>query len=271
MTGKERKRVKKKGCLVLIGGREQRSGKMRILKRMVKVSEAKTISIFPSASRHPGGVRQDYEKAFRSLGIEQIHFLDIRHRDEADLEENLECVRESDLFFFTGGDQVRLVKILGKTRLMKEISRKHAEGATIGGTSAGAAAASDPMLFDGQDRGLDKGRVRHGPGFGLIEGVTVDTHFFARNRIPRLAQFLARGLSRHGIGLAENTAFIIHPDGTGEVAGAGPVAVLSRNGKLYSNYERTARDEPISVHGLKLGFLSAGIRFNVRRWAVVPG
>lgn len=238
---------------------------------MVRETEPETVSIIPSASRFPGEVGADYEKAFRSLGVKRIHLLDVRHRGEAKSEKILDRVRETDLFFFTGGDQVRLVRVLGGTPMIEEIFKRHAEGALIAGTSAGAAAASDPMLFDGQDRGLHKGKVRHGPGFGLIEGVTVDTHFFVRNRIPRLAQFLARGLSRRGIGLAENTALFVSPDGTAEVAGAGPVAVLSRNGKVFSDYERAARNEPISVHGLKLGFLSAGIRFNLRRWAVVQG
>jgi cyanophycinase len=258
-----------RGLLVLIGGDEKKSGPGNLLRRIAAESRAGAVSIIPSATRYPKEVSQKYVRAFRRLGLKDCHVLDIRSPKEADREEHLEKIETSEIIFFTGGDQVRLVKALLGTRLIEAVHRRYREGATIAGTSAGAAAASDPMIFDGHGRGLYKGRVRHGPGFGFLPGITMDTHFIRRHRITRLAQFLASGKSRRGIGLAENTNIFIYPDGIAACAGAGIVTVLSSDGAHFTDYQKKKQDRLISVDGLRLGFLSKGTRFDLRRWSVV--
>lgn len=240
-----------------------------ILRRTLDLNGARTVSIIPSASRSPRGLARQYVRAFRSLGARRVFTLDIRSRSEADLNRHAERISESDLIFFTGGDQVRLVRLLGQSRMIEETRQRLRQGATVAGSSAGAAAASDQMLYDGQLHGLHKGRVRHSRGFGFIRGITIDTHFVQRNRIGRLAQFLVSSRNNRGIGLSENTAMIIGPGGIGEVVGYGTVIVLNSQGLRFSNYKESELDTPISLEGLQLGFLSAGIRFNTRRWSVV--
>jgi len=213
-------------------------------------------------------VRQ-YRRAFRALGVSKVHGLDIRSRAEADRNRHAEAISESDLIFFTGGDQVRLVRLLGGSRVIEETRQALRRGATVAGSSAGAAAASDEMLYDGQLKGLHKGRVLHGQGFGFIRGITIDTHFVQRNRIGRLAQFLVSSSNDRGLGLSEDTAMIIGPGGIAEVVGSGTVIVLNSQHLRYSNFKEAELDSPISLEGLRLGFLSAGIRFNTRRWSVV--
>lgn len=259
----------RRGYLVLIGGAEDRTGRKEILRRSLELNQAETVSIIPSASRHPAGLARQYARAFRSLGARRVFTLDIRSRDEADLDRYAKRIGESDLIFFTGGDQVRLVRLLAGSRLIEETRQRMRQGATVAGSSAGAAAASDAMLYDGQLKGLHKGRVRHSRGFGFIRGITVDTHFVKRNRIGRLAQFLVSSRNDRGIGLSEDTAMFIGPGGIGEVLGRGTVIVLNSQGLRYSNFKECELDEPISLEGLQLGFLSAGIRFNIRRWSVV--
>ncbi len=259
---------KKKGILVLIGGAEKRTGRKGLLRKIVSISKAETIALIPTASKYPREVARNYRAAFRDLGVKRIHVLDIRSRRDADRTTHLERLEESGVIFFSGGDQVRLVDTLGATSFIETVHRKFNEGTMIAGTSAGAAAASDPMIYDGQDRGLLKGRVRSAPGFGFLKGITVDTHFTVRNRIPRLAQFLVSGLSRRGIGLSENTALFVTPKGIAEVAGSGSVTLLSSDARTFSNYDAVDWDAPISAQGLKLGYLSPGILFNLNRWSV---
>ncbi len=206
---------------------------------------------------------------FVPWGSRKVHALDIRSRVEADRNRHAVRISESDLIFFTGGDQVRLVRLLGNSRVIEETRQRLRQGATVAGSSAGAAAASDPMLYDGQLKGLHKGRVRHHRGFGFIRGITIDTHFVQRNRISRLAQFLVSSRNDRGIGLSEDTALIIGPGGIGEVVGRGTVIVLNSQDLRFNNFKETELDTPISMAGLQLGFLSAGIRFNTRRWSVV--
>ncbi len=259
---------KKKGILVLIGGAEKRTGRKGLLRKIVSMSRAERIALVPTASKYPREVAANYRAAFGDLGVKKIHILDIRSRRDADRAANLERLEESEVIFFSGGDQVRLVDTLKATAFIDVVHRKFSEGAMIAGTSAGAAAASDPMIYDGQDRGLLKGRVRSAPGFGFLKGITVDTHFTVRNRIPRLVQFLVSGHSRRGIGLSENTALFVDPRGVAEVAGSGSVTLLSSDTRTCSNYDAVDWDAPISAQGLKLGFLSPGILFNLNRWSV---
>lgn len=268
MRQREKSRVRR-GYLVLIGGAEDRTGRKEVLRRTVELNNARTVSIIPSASRQAPDLARQYARAFRSLGLRTVHTLDIRRRWEADRDRHAECVAGSDLVFFTGGDQVRLVRLLWGSRVIEETRRALRRGATVAGSSAGAAAASDPMLYDGQLKGLHKGRVRHSRGFGFIRGITIDTHFVHRNRIGRLAQFLVSSRNDRGIGLSEDTAMIIGPGGIGEVVGRGTVIVLNSQKLRFSDYKSKALDEPISLEGLQLGLLSAGIRFNTRRWSVV--
>ena len=89
--------------------------------------------------------------------------MDIRSPREGEHPDHLAAVDHADLIFFTGGDQVRLVKRLGGSTVLERIRARFAAGATLAGTSAGAAAASDPMIFDGDGRGL-LGRAHLGNG-----------------------------------------------------------------------------------------------------------
>jgi cyanophycinase len=257
-----------RGPLVLIGGREDKKGERRLLRRTVELSGAGRVAVIPTASRIPWRLGRQYVRAFRGLGVREVAVIDVRRPRDADRPAYLEAVRGADLVFFSGGDQTRLARVLDGTALLDEIRRAFERGTTVAGTSAGASAAGDTMIFDGDGRGLRKGRVGHGSGFGLLPGVTVDTHFVERGRYTRLAQALASGRTKRGVGLAENTALIIGPDGTAEVAGAGPVVVLAKNGATWSDYEETEPDRPVSVAGLELAFLSEGTRFDLNAWRV---
>ncbi|MCD4679172.1 MAG: cyanophycinase [Bacteroidales bacterium] len=258
-----------KGNLVLIGGAEDKRRDKRILKRILNLNNADNIVIIPSASSSPKGISDDYYYAFRKLGAKKINTLDIRKKSEADKMEHLEKIESAELIFFTGGDQVKLVNILGNTKLLKNILIKYKEGATIAGTSAGAAAASDPMIYDGDYRGLTKGSIQHSEGFGFINNLTIDTHFIARGRLLRLSQFLTTGLSQKGIGLGEDTAIIIYPSEHFEVLGSGVVTVVNGKDITYNNYEKIDTNNRLNINGLKIGFLHEGCIFDLNDWKVV--
>jgi len=195
--------------------------------------------------------------------------VDIRSPREAEHPDHLAAVDHADLIFFTGGDQVRLVQRLGGSTLLERIRARFAAGATLAGTSAGAAAASDPMIFDGDGRGFRKGSVRHGPGFGFLPEITVDTHFVSRGRISRLAQFLSSGNCHRGIGLGEDTAVFIAPDGIAEVHGCGMVTILSAEHLDVSSYHESEVGGQLTMDGLRLGFLAPGTLFDLAAWRVV--
>ncbi|MFW5792695.1 MAG: cyanophycinase [Bacteroidota bacterium] len=256
-----------KGHLALIGGAEDRKDDMIVLKRIVNINNSKTIIVIPSATSYPIECGDDYKEAFGKLGVEDVRVFDIRDANEADDKKYLETIEEADMVFFTGGDQVRLVNALKNTQLIEKIHHLYqTKGLTIAGTSAGAAAASDPMTYDGDNEGLIKGTIEFSRGFGFIQNVTIDTHFVARGRIGRLTQFLCSEMSDKGIGIGENTAIIVNPDNEIEVVGTGIVTVVNTSNVTYSNINKIQAGQRITIDGIKVGFLQHGAIFDLKNW-----
>ncbi len=260
----------KKGYLFLIGGAEDRKGDKHVLKHLVEQTHPNNIIIIPTASDYPQDVYRSYADAFRDLGIKEIECLGIRYRDEVDREKNLEAIDRTDLVYFGGGDQVKLVATLNRTRLFDRISERLENGDLhIAGTSAGAAAAGNPILYNGDRRGLKKGSIKFSEGFGFIDGVAIDTHFSARKRLARLCQLLVSGHCRKGIGLDEDTGIMIHPNLHFTVIGSGMVTIVSSTHVSGSNYRAIANGENLRFNNMHVGFLPAGTRFSIRKWSIL--
>ncbi len=260
----------RKGTLVLIGGAEDRKYEKKILNHIIRINHPGKVAVFPTASSYPGEVYETYRRAFRDIGVEEVFYVDIRHPDEADRPRYLKMVKESDLIFFTGGDQERLVDVLGGSRMLKRIRHRYNRGATIAGTSAGAAAIGDPMITSGNDTdGFKKGAIHISSGFGFLKRLVVDTHFLARGRIPRLAQMLSSGKARQAIGLDEDAAVAVHPDRTFEVVGSGMVTVMSGYTLHYTSYHQAATDELVGMDRIHISFLTPGMKYSLRKKRVI--
>ena len=262
--------MNKKGSLVLIGGNEDKTRNKEVLKEIVQVNQAKKVVIVPSASKYyPRQLGEKYQIAFRDLGAETIDVLDIRSREEADKEEHFKLLNDAECIFFTGGDQVRLVEMLSETKLLYLIKQRYENGCTLAGTSAGAAAASNPMIYDGDEMGFLKGSVNHTEGFGFIENITIDTHFLVRGRIARLAQFLLRGYSDIGIGIAEDTAIIYSPKETIRVVGNGMITLINSKNLQYTDYQQTKIDEQFTSDGYTLSFLAPEAIYDLKKCKII--
>lgn len=258
-----------KGRLVIIGGNEDKIKAKNVLRYVAEQSQALCISIIPTASTYGKELGDEYAEIFIEMGIPKAHVVAPRYVGDADTPEYHAMLDESDAFFFTGGDQVRLVEVFKGTIAFQKIASKHAHGALIAGTSAGAAAVSDAMLFDGDDEGLKKDAVSITEGFGFLPFITVDTHFLQRNRIPRLAQILAREANRYAIGVDEDTALSIDSAGNALVIGSEFVTFMAASGGMASNYEHVQRKDRFSIHGVSISFLAAGARFHLPSWTML--
>ncbi len=260
----------KRGRLFLIGGAEDRKGDKRVLKHLVDQTQPSNIMVIPTASDYPQDVYRSYTDAFRDLGIKAIECLDIRYRDEVDREKNIEAIERTDLVYFGGGDQVKLVATLNRTRLFDRISDRFERGDLhIAGTSAGAAAAGNPIFYNGDRRGLKKGSIKFSEGFAFIDGVAIDTHFSARRRLSRLCQLLVSGHCRKGIGLDEDTGIMIHPNLHFTVIGSGMVTIVNSTHVSGSNYGAIDKGENLRFNNMHLGFLPAGTRFSIKKWSIL--
>jgi len=261
------KHLRKEGPIVLIGGAEDKTGGKAVLRIMVERVRAERIAVIPTASGYPQDVFSDYRRAFESLGVAQVDFIDVREKSEAGCERWGEALTGADLFFFSGGDQEKLVGVLDGTPLLDCIRDRHAHGVAIAGTSAGASALGDPMILEGNgNKGLLKRHVTVRKGFGFLPRVVVDTHFMERGRIPRLAQIVSSREADAGIGLSEDTAaFFSTGDRRFQVIGGGVAAVLCGDALTFSNYDGVGPDEQVAFDGMRFSVLSQGMAFDMSR------
>ena len=143
--------------------------------------------------------------------------------------------------WFGGGDQSRLTAALLDTPVEAAIAARYRAGAVVGGTSAGAAVMSTPMITGDEKRpggdrppGKDSSdawmtiareNVVTARGFGLLPGTIVDQHFVRRRRNNRLLSLVLENPSLVGVGIDESTALEVGPDGVWRVLGES-VAVI---------------------------------------------
>lgn len=263
-----------KGKLLAIGGREDKGdGELseeqeknsdfeseEILKLFIELLKGNDpmILVVPTASTEPEQISKDYLKVFHELGVKNVKVLDIRDRIDAGNQDNLDLIEQAAGIMFTGGDQLRLTALLGGTRaleLMKE--RFTYEEIIIAGTSAGAAAMSTPMIYEGETKGgYIKGDVRITTGLEFLKNVTIDTHFIQRGRIVRMAQAIATNPGCIGIGLEEDTAILVTEGKNIEVIGSGLVTVVDGMDISKTNIYEIKTGEPFSVCDLKVHLLS---------------
>ncbi len=130
---------------------------------------------------------------------EDVRLLHATSREEALTDRFSEILDQATGVWFSGGKQGYLVHIYEETPVIARIQKLIQRGGIVGGTSAGAAIASTPMLiFD-----------RMQSGFEFLPGTIVDQHFLAKNRLPRLLKALESHPSYVGFGIDENTALLV--------------------------------------------------------------
>jgi len=251
------------GALVLIGGNEDKKNDLAVLDYLIAINQARDVAVIPTASSRPRELADKYRRAFNRLGANKVRILDIRCPQEADRQEHHDAIRAAQLVFFTGGDQVKLVNTLRKTRLLERIRKAFRRGATVAGTSAGAAAAGDMMLYAGDRKGSYKGAVEMSTGFGFIHGLVVDTHFHERHRLDRLIQVLLRLQAATGIGLGEDTAVVISAGTRLQVIGSRMVSLVDARHVRYSNISAIEPGQRIVYDGIRVTRLQEGFGFDL--------
>lgn len=204
-------------------------------------------------------------------------------RDGASSTGEVAKLAAADGVWFVGGDQSRITATLrtrdGKdTPFLARLRARWRAGAAIGGTSAGAAMMSGPMIVAGDSPAavvLPLGGPT-GPlgeplsmarGLGFFAFGLVDQHFDRRQRLGRLARALATlaPFQRLGFGIDENTALVVDPDGRqARVVGAGAVTVLDARGTGWR-----AR-QPYALRSGTLTLLSDGDLIELRSLRVTP-
>ena len=239
-----------------------------ILRKIINESRLKEdsiIEIITTASQIPQIVGPEYKKAFEFLGSKNVNILDIQNREQANSDAIVARANAADVVMFTGGDQLRLTSILGGTRFHDTILLKYVEQDFIyAGTSAGAAAASENMIYQGSSsEALLKGEIKTTQGLGFIENVIVDTHFVQRGRIGRLFQAVVNNPRTLGIGLGEDTGLYIDGDIMTAI-GSGLVILVDGRFIKDTNLTNIQLGQPISIDNLIVHVMSQNDYFDLK-------
>jgi len=190
----------------------------------------------------------------------------------------------AEALFIAGGDQWNYVSMWKGTPVEAAIHSVRDKGAPIGGTSAGLAilgefvfsAENDTVESDDALRNPYNRRVCLEKGFldmPDMDGKITDSHFVARDRMGRLVTFLARivqdgwATEARGIGIDEETALGVDPDGTVTLFGAckdgtAVAYFLRTNGEPDSCEPKT----PLTYKGISVFKMTIGAKFNLATW-----
>lgn len=194
--------------LLLIGGGSRPEQAMREFVQLAQGTQSH-ILIIPWASQ----TLESAEKIKLELATHGAKKIEIipHELSPADLIQLQEKIRLSTGIFFTGGNQNSLMASIKKFQLIDLIKNKFKQGMMIGGTSAGTAIMSDPMLNGEANLAvIDGAQVGLTQGLGLLpKSIIVDQHFIVRGRFNRLAGLILDQKAQMGLAIDENTSLLI--------------------------------------------------------------
>lgn len=271
--------MKPKGTLLIIGGAvDQVDSKALALEKKKRefkhfailhmlLKGRKKVEIITTASLFQKETQENYQLTFDKLGFMNTGFIPIANMDEAGLSNYISRIEQADAVFFSGGDQSRLLNILGGTPLIQLILKRYYEDEdfVVAGTSAGAMAMSKIMIYGGGTREVVfRNDLKISTGFGLLEHCIIDSHFIKRGRFGRLAHAVIINPGQLGIGLGDDTALLVKNGEDAECLGSGAVVIIDSSNVGQSNISDEEDECGVFVENLQVHLLVKGCRFNLK-------
>lgn len=256
----------KRGSLIIVGGGDT---PYTIQKRFVELAGGPgraRVAIFPMAATEYDEEAEEVLAELKWLGAEAI--LINMDREQAQSREMEKVLNGFTGYWFLGGDQNVLAASLLDTRALRTIEFQYEKGAVIGGTSAGAAVMTATMLTG--ERRTASGRINEDPnavalrstavtsGFGLLPGAIIDQHFSRRSRDNRLVSAVLDNPQLLGVGIDEETALVVRPDGKWEVLGNGHIKIYDARRAYIVNED----NDTVGASGIRMHVLPRGSQFD---------
>lgn len=251
------------GSIVIVGGRLEPDNS-DIYNKFIELSmkyknknkEEVKIGIIPAGSGEPVSSAEIFKKNLMSYGVSEKNietiplavkddpstdFDETSWKDNGTSKEIAVKIETYDGLWFTGGDQARYTEVLldkerQKTPVLKAIWDIYKRGAVLGGTSAGAAIMSSPMIGGGTSLDAlndyfnckDEEKLILSEGLGFFRYGMVDQHFSQRGRLGRLVMAAMKTNNKFAFGIDENTAMVVdNRNNTIEVIGEGGLTIVN--------------------------------------------
>jgi cyanophycinase len=221
------------GKLFIIGGGDRSKALMQTLISAADMKPQDYTVVLPMSSEYPDTsffyFKEDYAPVCKNA-IVCFNFT----KETVNRKSWLDSLEHARLIFITGGDQLRFMNIVLNTPVYMAIHTAFKNGATVGGTSAGAAVMSKYMITGNQLTDTSYSatfpvfhddNIEIKQGLGLLVSAIIDQHFIVRSRYNRLLSALVKYPSLPCIGIDEATAIIVRGNKV-KVTGESQVIVL---------------------------------------------
>lgn len=253
----------KKGSLFIIGGGERSPELMKELIETAALSPTDYIVILPMATSIPVESVALISSELSGICNNPIASFNFTKTQANDNQTWIDSVQNARLIYITGGDQNRFMDVVSGTGLYTALHQAFNNGATISGTSAGAAVMSEIMITgEEKDKGgfkeIKKNNVVTSQGMGFVTSAVIDQHFIRRSRYNRLLSILADYPGKVVIGIDEGTAIIVKGNKI-RVAGESQVVVISQPKK-----RRISDKNKVGFNNAKLSLLIPGDDFKLK-------
>ncbi|MDQ1141799.1 cyanophycinase [Pedobacter agri] len=233
-----------KGNLFIIGGGNRSDELMKQMLHTAELKRSDYIIVLPMASEVPDVGFGTLPTQLQKLDPRTIKNFNFARHDVNDRKWT-DSLANAKLIYILGGDQSRFMNVVLNTPVYAAIHKAYENGATIAGTSAGAAVMSKYMITGKQlldtvyketfNKLWDK-NIEFSQGMGLLENTIIDQHFLKRNRYNRLISALAAYPDLVCVGIDESTAIIVHGNNA-TVAGESQVIRLAKPKNLKKTGE----------------------------------
>jgi cyanophycinase len=253
-----------RGALLVVGGGTQPAALVQEFVRLAGGAPKANIVVMAMASAD--GAKSGEAKAadFVKLGAKSTSLWFTR--EQANSDSLVHLLDSATGVWFGGGDQNKLTAIIRGTKMERAIRARWEKGAVVGGTSAGAAVLSTPMIT-GEELGtrrdtseawtrIERGSVQVDSGFGFITNAVIDQHFVRRKRSNRLLSLVLATPPHLGAGIDEGTAIRVDPNGQWTILGASVVIIYDAR-----NAERSTTG-PLGARDIRMHVLSDGMTFD---------
>ncbi len=223
-----------KGKLFIIGGGDRSPALINTMITTAQLKQTDHIAVLPMSGGEPDSsfhyIKIQLQQACGNT-IANLNFT----KENINNSTWIDSLRKAKLIFITGGQQTRFMESVKNTPVFDAIRFAFNNGATVAGTSAGAAVMPEFMITGGEltdtvsratFRKVHPDNIELKDGLGLIKSVMIDQHFIIRSRYNRLLSAIEKFPTYICIGIDEATAIIVTGN-KATVTGESQVIVIS--------------------------------------------
>ena len=258
--------VHSQGKLFIVGGGDRGPALMTIMMKEAAMGPDDYVAVLPMSSAEPDTSFFYFKKSIDAIGSYRIVNLAF-NPGNINSRSRLDSLEKAKLIFITGGDQSRFMGVVLNTPVFASIHKAYNNGATVAGSSAGAAVMSEHMITGRQLRGdsvvretialLKADNIEFKPGLGLLTTAVIDQHFIRRSRYNRMLSALQAYPKLASIGIDEATAIIVSGKDV-RVEGVGQVILFADPVGL-----KVTETGLIKYDDIRLSVFTAGDRFRL--------